>query len=171
LEKPRTLEQLNSLFNVWLEECYQNKLHSALAGSSPLTAFKADSTPLQFVEAEDLANAFLHCETRKVDKVGCISFMGKKYEVGLDLLGCAVDVVYDPAYLEAITVEYDGLKPRSVKVQAIGEQAGKRPVLPPTLQKQPASASRLLAAAKTKNQERRERAASVISYRQEKKDV
>jgi len=171
IEKPRTLDQLNGLFNVWLEECYQHKPHSALAGDSPLTAFRADSTPLRFVEAEDLANAFLHCETRKVDKVGCISFMGKKYEVGLDLIGREVDVIYDPACLEEITVEYEGFKPRSVKEQVIGERAGKRPALPATLKEQTVVSSRLLAAAKTKNQERRERIAPVISYRQEKKDV
>ena len=171
LEKPTSLDQLNCLFNVWLEECYQNKPHSALSGRSPLATFNADNTPLKYVEAEELANAFLHSETRKVDKVGCISFMGKKYEVGLDLLGCEVDVVYDPAYLEEITVEYAGVKPRSVKELVIGERAGKRPEMPPTLQKQPASSSRLLTAAQTKNQERRDRVAPAVNYRQERKNV
>jgi len=32
--------------------------------------------------------AFLHCEERKVDKAGCISFTGKKYEVSLPFIGC-----------------------------------------------------------------------------------
>jgi transposase InsO family protein len=38
LEKPQSLDKLNELFWVWLEECYQNKPHSALEGkASPAT--------------------------------------------------------------------------------------------------------------------------------------
>jgi len=52
LEKPQTLDKLNQLFWVWLEECYQNKLHSAAETSRLLTAAakqneqrKAQQTP------------------------------------------------------------------------------------------------------------------------------
>jgi putative transposase len=80
LEKPQTLDKLNELFWVWLEECYQNKPHSALEGkASPEAAYRSDKKPLRFLEPEVIANAFLHCEERKVDKAGCISFEGKKY--------------------------------------------------------------------------------------------
>lgn len=163
LEKLETLERLNTLFQVWLEECYQNKQHSAL-GRSPLEAFNMDKEPLRFVEPEVLADAFLHCETRMVDKVGCISFMGKKYEVGLDLIGRKVAVIYDPSCLEEITIEYQG-DSRPALEQRIGERAGKRPQLPPQLLEQPAESSRLLTAAKAKNEERQERVAPAVSYR------
>jgi hypothetical protein len=84
LEAPKTLEELNDQFQVWLSECYQHKSHSALPeGASPEAAYRSDRMPLRFADPETLANAFLHCETCKVDKSGCISFMGKKYEVGL----------------------------------------------------------------------------------------
>jgi len=69
---------------------------------SPEAAFKSDSHPLRFIEPDVLANAFLHCESRKVDKSGCINFMSKKYEVGLNFIGCTVDVVYDPVREESI---------------------------------------------------------------------
>jgi len=63
LEKPKTLERLNELFGVWLSECYQNKSHSALAeGCSPETAYRSDKKALRFVDPDDLATAFLHCE-------------------------------------------------------------------------------------------------------------
>jgi hypothetical protein len=30
LEKPQTLDKLNEFFQIWVEECYQNKPHSEL---------------------------------------------------------------------------------------------------------------------------------------------
>lgn len=49
LEKPQTLERLNELFWVWLEECYQNKSHSALEGNlSPQAAYRSYKKPLRF---------------------------------------------------------------------------------------------------------------------------
>jgi putative transposase len=60
---------------------------------------------LKFLYHDLIANAFLHCEERKVDKAGCISFAGKKYEVGLNFIGCKVDVIYDPADISELTIE------------------------------------------------------------------
>lgn len=78
LEKPKTLERLNELFQVWLSECYQHKSHSALPNKqSPETTFRSDKKALRFVDPDVLTNAFLHCESRKVDKSGCISFMDR----------------------------------------------------------------------------------------------
>src|SRR5665648_709261 len=108
LEKPKTLDRLNIWFQAWLSECHQNKPHSALGETtSPETAYRSDRSPLRFVEPEILANAFLHSEVRKVDKSGCISFMGKKYEVGLLFIGRKVQVVYDPADITELTIEYE----------------------------------------------------------------
>ncbi|TGE33188.1 hypothetical protein [Desulfosporosinus sp. Sb-LF] len=52
------------------------------------TAFRSGNQALRFADLEVLKNAFLHCESHQVDKFGCISFMGKKYEVGLTFIGC-----------------------------------------------------------------------------------
>ena len=112
LEKLQTLDKLNELFWVWLEECYQNKPHSALEGkASPASAYRSDKKALRFLDPQTIANAFLHCEERKVDKAGCISFQGKKYEVGLSFIGCTVDVIYDPADITELTIEYEGHTP------------------------------------------------------------
>lgn len=166
LEKPHTLDKLNELFGVWLDECYQNKPHSALEGNlSPEAAFKSDKKPLRFLEPEVIANAFLHCETRKVDKSGCISFAGKKYEAGLSLIGCKVDVVYDPADISELTIEYEGHAPFRAKPLVIGEYVGKRPKLPEHLTKVPAQSSRLLRAALEQNKQRIQRTVPAVSYR------
>ena len=169
LEKPQTLDRLNVLFDVWLSECYQNKPHSALGGKSPHTAFLSDSKSLKFLSSEVITNAFLHCEERKVDKVGCFSFMSKKYEVGLQFIGCKVDVVYDPADISELTIEYEGHKPFQVRELVIGPRAGQRPKLPDYTQIEIAECSRLLAAAELKSQERKEQQAHAVSYRTVKK--
>ena len=165
LDKPRTLEQINERFHVWLSECYQNKPHSALGeNTSPETAYRSDRKTLHFKDPAVVADAFLHAETRKVDKSGCISFMDKKYEVGLPFIGCTVDVIYDPADITELTIEYEGHKPWKVKELVIGERAGRRPPLPEHLGKQPADSSRLLEAAKKKHQERQEQATPAVRY-------
>ncbi|MFC4770332.1 DDE-type integrase/transposase/recombinase [Effusibacillus consociatus] len=171
LEKPKTLERLNELFQVWLSECYQNKPHSALENKcSPETAYRSDKKALQFVDPVELANAFLHCETRKVDKSGCISFMDRKYEVGLPFIGCTVDVVFDPADISELTIEYEGHAPWTVRELVIGERAGKRPPLPEHLGPQPADTSRLLAAAEERNRERKTQQAPAVAYRRVSKE-
>ena len=166
LNKPQTLEQFNQLFHVWLEECYQNKPHSALGDMlSPNAAYQRDRKALKFLDQETIASAFLHCEERKVDKTGCISFEGKKYEVGLNFIGCTVDVIYDPADTEELTIEYEGYAPWKVKQLVIGDRVGRRPKLPAYMQPLPAGSSRLLDAAIQKNLEREQRIAPAISYR------
>lgn len=170
LEKPQTLEQLNGLFEVWLSECYQNKPHAALGGRSPEQAFRNDPHPLRFVEPSVLANAFLHCESRKVDKSGCISFMNRKYEVGLLFIGRTVEVVYDPADITEITIEYEGHEPWQARELVIGERAGKRPALPESLQPKEADASRLLRGAEKRHGQRREQQLPAISFRAIRKE-
>ncbi len=166
LEKPKTLDSLNELFQVWLTECYQNKAHSGLESNmSPETAYRSDKKALKFLDPEIITNAFLHAETRKVDKAGCISFASKKYEVGLNFIGCKVTVVYDPANIEEITIEYEGHAPFKARELFIGERTGNRPKLPAHLQPQPADSSRLLTAAAKKNKQRKVEQAPAVSYR------
>ena len=133
--------------------------------TSPEAAFRSDRTLLRFASPETVTNAFLHCEERKVDKAGCISFMGKKYEVGLTFIGCTVDVIYDPTATDELTIEYKGHAPFKVKELVIGERTGKRPGLPEHLRQKAPESSRLLAAAGKKHQQKREEIIPAVSYR------
>lgn len=165
LAKPQTLDHLNSLFQAWLTECYQMKAHTALGdNTSPQVAFRSDPKPLRMIEESILADAFLHSELRKVDKSGCISFMGKKYEVGLSFIGHKVEVVYDPRDITTITIEYENHEPWQVKELVIGEWAGQRPPLPATMEAVQAVESRLLNGAQKRNQARKERQAHATSF-------
>lgn len=171
LEKPKTLAELNKLFWIWLEECYQNKPHSALEGmKSPAQAYHGDVNPLKFLSPETIADAFLHCEERRVDKSGCISFLNEKYEVGLPFIGCKVDVIYDPADTSELRIEYEGYPSWMAKRLVIGEKTGPRPKLPEHMQPLPAQSSRLLSAATQQNEQRLIKQIPAVIYRTVKKD-
>lgn len=166
LESPKTLDQLNLWFSAWISECHQMKPYSSLPNHlSPEVAYRQDPQSLHFVEPEVLADAFLHAEERKVDKSGCISFMGKKYEVGLLFIGRKVHVIYDPANITEITIEYEGHESWTARELVIGERAGLRPTLPENLQQEKATSSRLLRGAKQKQSERNMQQAPAVSYR------
>ena len=129
LKPAESLQELNDRFKAWLSECYQAANHSAL-GTSPEVAFKSDSMPLRFIPNNELARAFLHCETRKADKSGCISFQGRSYDLGVKYAGRTVDVVYDPANTETLTIEVDGNEPFQVNERKIQEHVAPRPKAP-----------------------------------------
>jgi len=165
LEKPKTLNELNELFDVWLTEFYQNKPHVSLNAKTPQSVFNADPTPLRFVPPEIVADAFLHYEERKVDKTGCISFSGKKYEVGLRYIGFTVGVAYDPLDITEITIEYHGEEPIVARELVIGANTGKRPKMPETLKSVKPDSSRLLSGAKKINAKRRAAQKMILSFR------
>ncbi|SFO17791.1 integrase core domain-containing protein, partial [Proteiniclasticum ruminis] len=163
---PKTLEQMNDRFWVWLEECYQNKSHSALGNKTPVEAYHLDPKPLKYLPVDVVANAFLHSESRRVDKSGCISFGSVKYEVGLAYVGRMVDVIFDPNNTETLTVEYQDDPPLIATKLLIGEKVSERPPLPEYLTAIKPSESRLLEAAKRENDKRKEKtSATAISFR------
>lgn len=101
---------------------------------------------------------------------GCISFQDRKYEVGLAFIGQTVDVIFDPADITELTIEYAHHAPWRVRELVIGERAGKRPPLPEHLGEVPADASRLLAAAEEQSLARKEQQAPAVTYRKVSKE-
>lgn len=162
IRKPESIEELNRLFNAWLSECYHSKIHSAL-GITPEQAFKSDSMPLRYPDEAILATSFLHCETRKVNKSGCISFMGKDYDVGVLFAGQQVDVVYDPQNISRVRIEAKDHEPFYAEPAKVGTHVAPKPKRAEIDRIQPES-SRLLDAV-TKSADEKEHK-SVISYSQ-----
>ena len=142
LEKPQTLDALNTLFRDWLSEGYNHRAHSALAGKSPAEAFTQDAKPLRFPSPEALREAFLWEKTPKVDKTGCISLSGICYEVGLEYIRKNILVRYDPFDLSLVAVWYGGEKKKLVAPANIGEY--NRNVKKPVAELEKASESKLL---------------------------
>lgn len=159
----KTLEEYNRYLQVWIAECYHTRVHGGLQGETPEIAYKTSKSPLRFVEQEIVASAFLRVERRKVDKSGCISFSGKRYEVGALLAGRVVDVAYDPADLETLTAEYDGKSWRVTELQ-IGVHTGPRPKLPKTMLPALPGTSRLLDAKEKRHAARQDNVRRAIRY-------
>ena len=59
-----------------------------------------------------------------------------RYETKPSLIGHKVEISYDPAAPETLTVSYPGYEPFTAKPIRIGEYCDKRPVLPASMQKQ-----------------------------------
>jgi transposase InsO family protein len=163
LKRCKTLEDFNHHFSVWLSECYHNKKHGGLDGAKPEIAYKNSKSPLRFVSPETVASAFMRVEQRKADKSGCINFGGKKYEVGILLIGRTVDVVYDANDIQTMTVEYDG-KSQRVNELKIGEHTGPRPKLPKSMLKALPGTSRLLDAKSKQHAQKQEVIRRAIRY-------
>jgi transposase InsO family protein len=168
LEKPQTLEQLNSLFRAWLSEGYNHREHSALAGKTPAQAFSQDAKPLRFPSPEALREAFLWEKSPRVDKTGCISLNGQRYDVGVEYLRKRVLVRYDPFDLSVVEVWSDGEKKKLVSPLNIGEfnQNVKRPVE----QLEKASQSRLLRLFETDSKKRLKRELGAFRLGEEEND-
>ena len=143
LKQCRKLDDFNRYFQIWLAECYHTRGHAGLTGQTPEIAYKSAKAPLRFVPPETVASAFLRVDTRKVDKSGCIQFGGKRYEVGVLLVGQTVTVAYDPNDTETLTVEH-GTISLQVKELQIGAHAGPRPKLPTSMLPALPETSRLL---------------------------
>lgn len=165
LKLPDSVQELNTLFHAWLSECYTHDIHSAL-GTTPEIAFKSDSMPPRFIDTAVLARAFLHCESRKTDKSGCISFQGKKYDLGVRYAGRRVDVVYDPANVEVLTIEIPGEIPFQVRELHVGEHVVPRPKRK-ELERANVDHSRLLAAVSREYEKREQQRFRAISYTSE----
>jgi len=163
-KKLTTLDGYNQYLNIWLQECYHSKMHMGLK-DTPVNKYKTSKAPLRFLSPEIIADAFLHQETRKVDKSGCISFNARPYEVGLTLIGQKVDVIFDPADITTLTVEH---KPtgfsRKVKELVIGPHSGKRPKLPASMLPNPPETSRMLDAKQLQFQHNQDAIRRAIRY-------
>jgi transposase InsO family protein len=165
INKAATLAELNEFFGDWLSECYRNKPHGGLKnGMTPQMAFQKDKEPLRFIEPARLTDAFLHREVRKVDKSGCISLEGVKYDVGWRALGKKVDVSFDPRDMSEITVSWEG-QVWTAKGLKIGVRCEKKPELPESLMPVKPVSSRVLKAAAKKHKARTDAKKQAISFR------
>lgn len=165
LDKPRTLEELNTKWAAFVEAYYHGKSHEGLPEKiSPRSAWESDSRALRFPDQKVLAEAFLRRTVRIVDNSGCISFKGSKYEVGLPLISQKVEVVYDPLYLDEIEIRYGTMKPFKATKLIIGSWVNhpKDPEKPEA--EVTADHSRFLEALESMQAEIRQRQAAAISF-------
>lgn len=177
LKKPKSLAELNQYWDVFLNEYYQKKPHEGIReyyeslgaevpaeGISPMQEWNRDSRPLTFLDTKVVAEAFRHHEYRKVDKGACVSFRGKAYETKAELIGFQVEISYDPAAPETITVSYPGMLPFEAKPLKIGSYCDKTPALPVSMSPKKAETSRMLDALAKKQEESRRQQTNALSF-------
>jgi Mu transposase, C-terminal. len=173
----KTLDELNRYWSYYVEEYYQKQPHDGIReyyescgitvpeeGISPETEWNRDSRPLSFIDASTVGEAFLHYETREVDKGGCISFKGGLYEVSTSLIGAVVTVAYDPMRYDTITVTYPGIVPIMATRTEIGAFCDKKPEIPLSMLPVEPETSRMLDVLEKKHRENRARRTDAISY-------
>lgn len=184
LKNIKTLEELNRLWAIYLDEYYHKKKHDGIAeyyeslgaaipeeGISPLQEWNRDSRPLTFLDTAVVAEAFLHHEQRKVDKGACISFRGQRYETKPALIGYTVEISYDPANPEVITVSYPGFEPFQARPVKIGPYCDRQTALPAAMQGQVPTTSRFLDALETKYTQSKYQMADAISFASYRKEA
>ena len=170
LDKVENLEQLNQKLDLWINEYYHKNPHYGLGQISPETAFRTDTRPLSFLDVKACMEAFLHTEEREVDKSGCISFAGKKYEVGLQLMGRKVEVWFDPTWTDEVEIHHKDFEPFKVKELTIGANCGARASLPEFYQATTATSSRLLDGLQKLSENKQKRTTIATSFRKVKED-
>ena len=177
LMKIESLEELNRFWTIFLEKAYQTDSHDGIkeyykslnvpmaeTEISPRQEFYRDSRPLTFLDAGVVAEAFLHHETRRVDKGACISFRGTKYETKPALIGAQVEIAYDPADVSHLTVYYPGMEPFTANPVKIGSFCDKSPALPACMQAETPTTSRYLNALEKEYTKTVEKMADAISF-------
>lgn len=183
-KKIKTLEELNRYWEIFLEEYYNKQPHSGIReyyenrgvdipseGITPLQEFNRDSRPLKFLDARVVGEAFLHHEKRKVDKGACISFRGKRYETKASLIGFTVEIAYDPAAPEVLTINYPGIEPFQAKPLVIRGYCDQKPELPASIQVLEPETSRFLDALEKQHEQSVKRRADAISFGGYRKEV
>ena len=184
LKNIKSLEELNRLWTIFLEEYYHKKPHGGIAeyyeslgaavpenGITPLQEWNRDTRPLNFIDASVVSEAFLHHEERKVDKGACISFRGLRYETKPELIGYKVGISYDPAIPEVLTITYPGYEPFTARPLKIGSYCDKNPTLPISMQEQKPTTSRFLNALEAQHEKNREQVANAISFASYRKEA
>ena len=163
LRRPETLRELNGAFQGWLEEGYNHKPHSALEpNETPASTFAGDMKKLRFATAEELREAFLHEEDRKVDRTGCFKLHGRTYDAGPDLAGKTVEVRYDPFALEEVEMWLNGRQERTAR-ELVMNQPRQGPEAKAV---ESPGRSRYLDVLAQKEKERRKRRLGAISFRE-----
>ena len=137
----------------------------------PLQEWNRDSRSLVYLDAGVVAEAFLYHEKRKVDKGGCISFQGRKYETKTSLIGFTVEIAYDPMAPETVTVHYPGIVPFQAKPLEISSYCDPKPALPASMQPVEPETSRFLDALEKKYNESMQQRADAISFSSYGKEV
>jgi transposase InsO family protein len=184
LEPIQTLSELNRKFSIYLDEGYTHAPHDALKieerdlktgellrkwERTPYQAYTEDPGKVRYVSSLECRDAFLWEEQRTVDKSGCISLAGVKFDVGVALIRRRVDVRYDPFDISMVEIWHEGKFQRKAEKIYVPEFTPKHEAPPAAAPSKPTH-SRLLKLYEEKNKEREKQRNGALSFRSPKED-
>lgn len=164
LKSPQSTAEVQHYLDIWMQELYHHKPHSALDGKTPMSVFKQDDKNIRWASQEQLDYAFVFTEQRLVDKTGCLSFKNILWEAGQDLIGMKVDVAFRPSNSDEIEIFHEGFEPRKIRPLVITEHSAPRKQLPVAKKIKPIT-SRELDVAEKMYRKHRDLAKTAISYK------
>jgi transposase InsO family protein len=102
--KGQTLNDLNEAFDLWLNDIYHQRIHSA-TGQSPFKRFTSNIECLRAAPA-DLIDHFRQTARRRVAKDRTITLNGRLYEAPVALIGRQVELLYHPEAADKVEICY-----------------------------------------------------------------
>lgn len=103
-----SLEHLNTLTHDWIENHYNNRLHSSLQ-MKPLDRFNLDHSRIHYLTNDVFTDeVFFVEEKRKATKVNVFSINTQKYECPVDLRNKTIQVRYDRNQRDRFIVYFKG---------------------------------------------------------------
>ena len=155
------LSQLNAVYRAWLDEGYQHEEHEGIGKMTPMQAFQKNEKRIRFVTPEECYDAFLHEETRTVDKSGCFSIGGITFEAGIAFIRKKIDVRFDPFDLSVVEVWHGGEKKLDAIPFVIGEFTNFSPARKTVTE---VGRSRLLDIYVAENEKRKKNATGILRF-------
>ena len=172
-----SVEELNRRWKIFLEQEYQKEAHAGIkeyyescgasvpaCGITPEQEWMRDARGLIFMDVTVVAEAFQHRERRRIDKAGCFSLGGNRYEASAALSNLEAEVVYDPMDMDTVTVNCRGAAPVQAHRMEIGAFASKVPPVPLGMTGNIPETSRLLDALEKKYKEDHGQMARALSF-------
>jgi len=102
--KGHSLNDLNEAFDLWLNDIYQQRAHSA-TGQSPFKRFASHVECLRAAPS-NLTDHFRQCARRRVAKDRTLTLNGRLYEAPVPLIGRQVELLYHPEAAEKVEIRY-----------------------------------------------------------------
>ena len=103
-----TIDQLNDLTRDWIENHYNNQMHSGIQ-MKPLDRFNLDYARINYLTNDEFTEeVFFVEEERKVSNVNIFSINSQKYEAPVDLRGKTIQVRYDRQRHDRFIVYFKG---------------------------------------------------------------
>jgi len=99
-----SLLDLNEVLDLWLEDVYHRRVHGS-TGQSPFARFTENLHCLR-PAPENLNDFFRHTARRRVAKDRSIVLNGCLYEAPVALIGCQVELLYQPDENNRVEVRY-----------------------------------------------------------------